>query len=159
MQITDAFNRIGIHDFPEAVEWVHQLPYGRNSNRGDYFLIFTERRGTCSTKHAALAAYARELNLPIQLKLVIYPQPIPGFGDFPEAHCFLHTPEGDLDVTHPDKPNTLQIQILDETDIQPEDILDFKPAWHRAYLEKHFDQPVEELLRIRERWMNHLSPP
>src|SRR5215813_2060548 len=100
-QSTADFVVRGITDFRSAGRYLHQLPYGRNSNRADFRLVLPEGRGTCSTKHALLAELACEQNLPIVLTLGIYEMHewnTPGTGKvldqyglsfIPEAHCYL----------------------------------------------------------------------
>lgn len=71
-QVSDGFAAANIDDFGAAARWVHQLPYGRNADRSDYRLVMTERRGTCSTKHALLARLAEEQAIPVFLTLGMF---------------------------------------------------------------------------------------
>ncbi len=94
-----AFRSRGCKTFREAAELVRTLPYARTTNPLDYELVLVERRGTCSTKHALLAALAREESITIKLMLGIYEMMesnTPGVGpvllskslsSIPEAHC------------------------------------------------------------------------
>lgn len=50
----------GIISLQSLLEWVGQLPFKRNSQQGDYRLVFTEECGTCSTKHALVKQVAIE---------------------------------------------------------------------------------------------------
>jgi hypothetical protein len=54
--ISAQFLFYGKRDYHAAASYVQSLPYSRNSERSDYGLVLAERRGTCSTKHALLAA-------------------------------------------------------------------------------------------------------
>ncbi len=54
-QITSYFLALGITDFYQAIDYVHQLPYGRNSDRTNYLQVLSEKHGACSTKHALIA--------------------------------------------------------------------------------------------------------
>src|SRR5512143_366219 len=71
--ISAEFLGLGIRRFHEACRYVHGLPYGYNSNRDDLMILFKEKMGTCSTKHAVIAALAAELGLPITRGGGIYP--------------------------------------------------------------------------------------
>ena len=61
--ISDTFLSLGIRSFLEACRYVHQLPYGYNSDRDDLMILFKEKMGTCSTKHAVIGSLAAELGL------------------------------------------------------------------------------------------------
>jgi hypothetical protein len=79
MPITDAgpisktFLGLGIARFLDACQYVLGLPYGYNSNRDDLMILFKEKMGTCSTKHAVIATLAAEMGLPITRGVGIYP--------------------------------------------------------------------------------------
>ena len=59
----------GLGTFADAVQHVRSIPYGRISDRSDYRLVLREGRGTCSMKHALLAALAQENGLAVSLTL------------------------------------------------------------------------------------------
>jgi hypothetical protein len=59
----------GITDFQAAGRAIHALPYGRTVDRADFRAVLREGKGTCSTKHALLAALAYEQSLPVVLTL------------------------------------------------------------------------------------------
>ena len=69
---SEAIRRIGCATFRGAARWLHELPYGRNTDRAEFRLVLAEHRGTCSTKHALLAAVAAEQDLPVSLTIGIY---------------------------------------------------------------------------------------
>ena len=54
---------IGITSFIGLYNYIHKLPYGRNSNRYDLELVIKEKKGTCSSKHAYLKQVAIENGL------------------------------------------------------------------------------------------------
>jgi hypothetical protein len=70
--ISDTFLKLGIGRFRAACRYVHELPYGYNSNREDLLILFKEKKGTCTTKHAVIATLARELRIPIEKHVGIY---------------------------------------------------------------------------------------
>ncbi|MFC2049163.1 hypothetical protein ACFLR2_00615 [Chlamydiota bacterium] len=176
--VSTAFRAKGIDDLGHALRWVHSLPYGRNSNRENYMLIFSELRGTCSTKHAALAALALENGFPIKLQMTICkldtkldPKVLPlldrlGVSFFPEAHCYLEYEDQQIDITFPDQAPTLKVETLEVHTIRPEDIGDHKLPIHQEYLKKwlhakNLDQrfSFEEVWQLREEWIHSLNQP
>ena len=96
------FTGLGIATFHEACRWVHQLPYGYNSDRDELMILFKEKKGTCTTKHAVIATLASELGLPINKKVGIYTMTealVSGTQEIlvryrlpyvPMIHCFLN---------------------------------------------------------------------
>src|SRR5262245_15210194 len=63
--VQDAFLRCRISSFHDACTWVHQLEYGETISDGGLEALLAERRGTCTTKHGAIAALASEMGLPV----------------------------------------------------------------------------------------------
>jgi hypothetical protein len=161
----------GITDFRAAGRYLQGLPYGRTVDRADFRAVLREGKGTCSTKHALLAALAHEQDLPIVLRLGVYAmheRNTPGVGavltqhglaSLPEAHCYLTYAGRRIDVTRsgaePTEPIT---QLLYEETIVPEQIGDYKVTLHRHYMETWVranaervgGRSVEEVWRIRE---------
>jgi hypothetical protein len=161
----------GITDMRAAGRYLQQLPYGRPSNRADFRTVLREERGTCSTKHALLAALAHEQELPIVLMLGIYDmhdRNTPGIGavlvrydlaSLPEAHCYLMYKGQRIDITRsgaePTEPIT---QLLYEEAIVPKQIGDYKVTIHRRFMQEWVSNHVEtvrgrdfeDMWRIRE---------
>ena len=52
---TRMFRAAGVGDFAGAARHLLALPSGRISDRASFWLVLTEGRGTCTTKHALLA--------------------------------------------------------------------------------------------------------
>ena len=174
--VSEAFLKEGINNFLDALNWMHQLPYGRNTNRADYMLTFLEKQGTCSTKHAALAALGEENQQPIQLKVGIckigrdFDPKIEVLLDqfdidfFPEAHSYLSCPGGTIDITFPHLPPFFSYEVLEEYNISPEDIGDLKVMLHKDYLQKWMKETgvisrfsFEDLWNFREQWISGLN--
>lgn len=174
--LSKAFLKLGVKAFDDAVLWVYQLPYGRNSDRADYMLIFEELQGTCSTKHAALAALAKECQLPIILKMVICkldqnldPKVKPllerlGVDYVPEAHCYLSCPHGEIDVTFPNQPPYPKVEVLKEYIISTDEIGDQKLALHKEFLKAWIKDTglspsfsFDHLWQLREEWIRSLA--
>jgi hypothetical protein len=106
-----AFLDLGIQSFQDACRYVHALPYGYNSDRDDLMILFKEKRGTCTTKHAVIATLAAELGLPITRGVGIYPMTeviVTGADRIlaeyslpyvPMIHCFLEYGNCRVDLT------------------------------------------------------------
>lgn len=138
-----------VADFRAAGRYLYQLPYGRNTDRSDYTLVIPEGRGTCSTKHALLAALAQEQQLPVHLTLGIYEmheRNTPGVGKvldkyglpfLPEAHCYLTYRGERVDVTRSGLEATEPIRrFLHEETISPDQIGDYKVRVHQQFLQQ-----------------------
>ena len=159
----------GCASYRAAARHLHDLPYGRNSDRANYRLVLEEGRGTCSTKHALLAAVAREQNLPVSLTIGIFDMSeanTPGVGKvlaphtlpaIPEAHCYLTYRGRRVDVTRSGLTAAEPIaRFHREWTIEPHQIGDHKLQLHERFLREWLsNQPkpqrsFEELWRIRE---------
>jgi hypothetical protein len=109
--VAKAFLDLGIERFQEACRYVHGLPYGYNSDRDDLMILFKEKMGTCTTKHAVIATLAAELGLPITRGVGIYPMTeaiVTGTDKIlaeyslpyvPMIHCFLEYANYRVDLT------------------------------------------------------------
>jgi hypothetical protein len=109
--ISTEFNALNIRSFQEACRYVHELPYGYNSDRDDLMILFKEKMGTCTTKHAVIATLAAELGLPITRGVGIYPMTeaiVAGTDKIlseyslpyvPMVHCFLEYEDYRVDLT------------------------------------------------------------
>jgi hypothetical protein len=109
--ISNHFLSCGINNFLDACAYVHQLPYGYNSDRDDLMILFKEKMGSCTTKHAVIATLAAELDLPIHKYIGIYPMTealVTGTGKIldkydlpyiPMIHCFLEYGDHRVDLT------------------------------------------------------------
>ena len=166
----------GCTTYREAARFVHELPYGRNSDRSDYRRVLIEGLGTCSTKHALLAAVAREEGLIVDLTLGIYEMTeanTPGVGgvlsahglsSIPEAHCYLRYRGQRIDITRSgESPLETIATIQQETSISPDQIGEYKLDFHKRFLKSwlaehpHLHFTPEELWSIREECILALS--
>ena len=128
--------------------------------------MLEERRGTCSTKHAFLAALAQENEFPVRLMMGYYlmnKQNTPAIGDtlddyrlpyFLEGHCYLKFQNQILDVTFPERIKTeLGFDIFDEQEISPFE-LHIKPFNHKEKMKKWLKNnpsyPVQDIDRLWE---------
>lgn len=109
--VSDKFLSLGINGFIDACRYVHELPYGYNSSRDDLMILFKEKLGSCTTKHAVIATLAEESGLSIEKAIGIYAMTeeiVTGTGIIldryglpyvPMLHCFLVYGEHRVDLT------------------------------------------------------------
>ena len=109
--VSDRFLALGVDTFLKACRFVHELPYGYNSNRDDLMILFKEKFGSCTTKHAVVATLAEELGLPVTKAVGIYAmtEDIVAGADriltkynlpyVPLLHCFLVHGDHRVDLT------------------------------------------------------------
>ena len=95
------FRQRGMNTFLEACRYVHNLPYGYNSDRDSPLTLFDENKGSCTTKHAVIVLLAKETGLQVEKQVGIYPMTevlVTGTGSIldafalpylPMIHCYL----------------------------------------------------------------------
>ena len=167
--VTRMFRAAGVEDFGGAAGYILQLPYGRITDRSQFWLVLEEGRGTCTTKHATLAELAREQHIDVQLMLGIYEMTernTPGVGtvlnrygltSIPEAHCYLRYQGQRVDVTGVAAGAEPIDRFLHEEPITVEQIGAYKNDLHQRFLrdwiartETLAGRSVDEVWRIRE---------
>lgn len=167
--LSEQCRSLGINDFHGAVEYIFRLPYRRNSSKEDLTLVFSEKCGVCSTKHAALAALALENDFKeLKMMIGIYKmneKNTSGVGEvleksnldfLPEAHTYLVFENKRIDITREvETEESPFVSLLLEKEIQPNQIGDFKVKLHRYFLEKwilenEIDYSLDEIWKIRE---------
>lgn len=159
--VSGVFLRIGITDFRAACEFVKALPYGRTTVPENFVLVIQEGKGTCSSKHALLAAFGAELGMTIRLMIGIYemneantpgvgaPLAEAGFSSLPEAHCYLLLDGERRDFTSSIPP--AQLEILQEEEIRPDQIGGYKRNFHREYIRKNYGaEALDQIWAARE---------
>jgi hypothetical protein len=109
--VSAEFLSLGIRSFLAGCRYVNELPYGYNSDRDDLMILFKEKKGTCTTKHAVIASLAEELGLPVEKNIGIYAMTeeiVTGtdriLADYrlpylPMVHCFLAYGDHRVDLT------------------------------------------------------------
>ena len=75
--VSRRFRAEGLNTFLAACRHVQRMPYGHNSSKDDPLILFDEGLGTCTTKHMAIGLLAREMGLPIEKCIGIYPMTEP----------------------------------------------------------------------------------
>lgn len=109
--VSRTFLGLGVRTFREACRYVRTLPYGYNTDRDDLMILFKEKMGTCTTKHAAIAALAAEIDLSVAKWIGIYAMTeafVTGTKEIlarydlpyvPMLHCFLEDGKHRVDLT------------------------------------------------------------
>lgn len=166
----------GVVSWEDLIRCVQTFHYGRNSNRSNLSLVYYERKGSCSSKHAFLKHMA-DLNdiKNVDLILCMYsmnssntPKVEPVLSKYkidylPEAHCYIRLETEAIDVTTmTSKFSSIEADVIEEQIIQPEQVIDFKVDYHQAYLRKwglenHPELSFDELWAIREECILALS--
>ncbi len=160
--------------FQELCNYIKLLPYGRNSDKNKLSLVITEKKGTCSTKHAFLAEVAQENRIEtIALFIGVYKmsnENTPGIGDvllknnleyIPEAHNYLKYNNVILDYTSR-KDFSFKEHLLYEEQILPKQITDYKINLHQTFIKKWIVEACipfsfEDIWDIREQCISNLS--
>ncbi len=105
------FLELGIKTFRGACDYVHKIDYGYNTNYEDKMILFKEKRGSCTSKHAVIASLAEELEIPLYKHVCIYKlteEITTGVNEIlknyeipyvPMAHCFLVYDKFKYDLT------------------------------------------------------------
>lgn len=177
--ISIEFLKLNINCFVQACNFIQNLTYHRNTNKNDLLTLFTDNCGTCSTKHAILKSLADENNF-LDLKLMIgifkmnssnVPKITSTLAKYdleyiPEAHCYLKYKNTVYDFTKQNsKPSDFLNDLLDEIEISPKQIIDFKVNYHKEFLiqwlgqNQNINLTINEIWNIREECIYALSEP
>ena len=70
--VTEKFISLKIKNFWDACRYIHELPYGYNSSTENILILFIDKFGYCTTKHAVIATLAEELGIPVYKMVGIY---------------------------------------------------------------------------------------
>lgn len=175
-ELTTLAKRRGIESWDQLIHYVKNLPYGRNQNRTDFSLVFTESKGTCSSKHALLKSIAvtnkvlhvvliigiyrmNHLNTPKIGSILIDK----GIEYLPEAHCYLKINGIRTDVTTRKSAfHKIEKDIIQEKEIEAVQVGNFKVAYHKDFM-KHWLKETklkfsfDEVWQIRESCIANLT--
>lgn len=175
--ISEAFRKRGIYRFYEAIDFIKQLPYGRNADKKDLTSVFSDACGTCSTKHALLRQLSIENQISgIKLMLCIFRMHVHNsprvahtlsahrLAFIPEAHNYLLAGNEIVDCTRRNaSKDDFVNDLIMEIEIAPEQITAFKVNYHQNYLAQwlsgHPDlkYTLEEVYEIREQCIRDLE--
>lgn len=176
-EISKEFLLLDIRTFHQATDLIKSLDYGRNTNKNNLKTVFSDNRGTCSTKHAVLKQLADEHNFK-QIKLVLGIFKMNGINTpkvadrlrennltyIPEGHNYLKYKNQIFDFTKLGySPLKFVTDLLFEIEIQPDEIHEPKMEIHKKYLveflknNKTINYSLDELWAIREKCIQDLS--
>jgi thiol-disulfide isomerase/thioredoxin len=165
-QISKEFIERNILTFNQASNFVRKLAYGRNADKNNLVSVFTDNCGTCSTKHALLKKLADENNF-VKVKLIVglfkmNKNNTPEISEtlqknqleyIPEAHCYLKFEDQIIDLTRINsKPIDFLDDLIEEIEISPEQITDYKVNFHKKYLITWLDKNEQINLSINDIW-------
>lgn len=174
--ISTAIKSLNLNTFKDVTKWVSYLDYRRNTDKDNVLCLFDELCGTCSTKHALLKRLADENgNTELKLMLGIFTMNAKNtpaikrllkkykLDYIPEAHNYLRAYNYILDYTGIGINETkFELDILEEIEIQPDQITDYKVSYHRDYLdswikENEIPYSLDEFWKIREECIKALT--
>lgn len=162
-------NENHITTFQELISFVKKLPYGRNSSRSDFSLVFKELKGTCSSKHGLLQEIV-EINAVQEIELMVgiflmnkdfHPNVKAvlekyQLDDIPEAHSFLRFQGKRFDFTSSKSElSKFEPFLVREQRCESHQLIDWKPMIHKNYIEawlkrKKLNYSSEKIWEIRE---------
>ena len=165
-QISKEFSDRNILTFNQATLFVKELAYGRNADKNNLASVFTDNCGTCSTKHALLKKLADENNFEtVKLIVGIFRMNKNNTPEIsatllqnnlefiPEAHCYLKFEDQILDLTKINSnPKDFVADLIEEVEILPEQITDYKVNYHRNYLATWLDNNKQIKLSLNDIW-------
>lgn len=169
--ISNHFLELRFTDFKSAAEYIQFLPYKRNEHKENQLCVFEDLGGTCSTKHSLLKNLAIENNFPeLKLMLGIFLMTESNTSkiatilkkydlkEMPEAHNYLKYKNEILDFTRKNSsPENFIHDLVEEIEILPFQITDFKIEHHRNFLKKYLKlrssipYSLDDFWKIREK--------
>jgi thiol-disulfide isomerase/thioredoxin len=164
--ISKEFINRNILTFKQALLFVKQLDYGRNEDKNNLATVFTDNCGTCSTKHSLLKKLADENNFEeVKLLVGLFKMNKVNTPEIsktlqrnqleyiPEAHCYLKFEDQILDLTKINSdPTDFLDDLIEEIEILPEQITDYKVNYHKNYLVNWLDNNKEINLSLNDIW-------
>lgn len=176
-KISKEFIDRNILTFNQATLFVKELAYGRNADKNNLVSVFTDNCGTCSTKHALLKKLADENNFEtVKLIVGIFRMNKNNTPEIsatllqnnlefiPEAHCYLKFEDQILDLTKINSnPKDFVDDLIEEIEILPEQITDYKVNYHKNYLvtwldnNKQINFSLNDIWKIREQCIEDLA--
>lgn len=164
------YKMIQFNTFEEACIFIKNLPYKRNENKENISCVLEDLGGTCSTKHAFLKHYTDENHIPnVKLMLGIFKMNSKNtpkiskvlekyhLNEIPEAHNYLKINNQIHDYARKNsKPEDFLNDLIQEIEIQPSQITNFKVEYHKKFIEDYLKENAEipyssiEFWQIRE---------
>lgn len=176
-KLSDVCLAYGLLTFKQLINFVWELPYGRNTNKNDLTTVFTDGCGTCGTKHALLKQVAIEQGVDgIRLMTGLFRMngtntpavakrlKENGLAFIPEAHCYLVYKGRRFDFTKAGSAAfDFEPYLIEEKELQPDQITDYKVHYQKNYLrtwlakEAGLHMDPDTLWNIREQCIQDLS--
>jgi len=175
-KLTELAKSNGIETWNELTVFVRNLPYGRNKNRTDFGLVLSEKKGTCSSKHALLKSIADLNDVPnVDLIIGIYKMTelnTPKIGTeltdnsiefVPEAHCYLKINGNRTDLTSAESEfKKIEKDIIQEKIIKPSEVGGFKVNYHKRFIENWLRETnsklkFDRIWEVREKCIENLT--
>ena len=173
-EVSKSFLKENVSTFWDAIEYVHNLPYGRTTNRENYLQVLNEKKGACSAKHALITTLAEELSIPLKLTIGIFlltTKNMPKIDTIlkryhlqaiPESHCYLKYNNHTLDIKFPDSTEfSFNAHLEEEINITPQQIGLFKIEKHqtfiKAWIKNNAALSFDLVWDAREQWIAELS--
>ena len=165
-----------LSNFQLLCGWLENLPYGRTTSRTNLSQLFTENRGTCSSKHGLFKTVALENGYDgFKLIIGIYKmnsQNTPGIGNvisnnqldyIPEAHSYIRYNDTTIDLTNTTSSfDRIESDVLEELEIEPNQIGQFKVDFHQSFLQEWIAKEkihlaFDVIWKLREQCIANLS--
>jgi len=176
--VSAEFTQRGVDQFSDACRYVHQLPYGYNTDRDDLLILFKEGFGSCTTKHAVIATLAQELGLPVLKNIGVYAMTeeiVTGTAEvlrefdlpyIPMVHCFLVHEDFRVDLTESNRngKNCAIDQFLYTVEVVPNITAKDEYLLYRTALKEHVlvrqeleGIDIKRILQAREKGLAQLK--
>lgn len=172
---SNAFLELGISRFSDACRFVQALSLARNTDPTDLLSLLSEKRGTCSTKHALLASLALEqgredIELMVGIYLmdeVTHPQLKPIFVEHgligvPENYAFLRCGQKRYDFSSEGWSLVdFEHRIVREQRCDPNQTHEWKSMIHKHYIggwlkRQQVDFTIDQIWELREKCLFQL---
>lgn len=161
----------GIVTFNDACRFVRDIRYERISNSKDISLVFHERKGTCSSKHAFLKTIAEEQGEnEVKLFLALFKMNASSHSELkpifdnttltyiPEAHVYLKVGGERLDFTFKQAFDVSKF-LISEEEVNLNFIINEKIKFHKKYIQSWNDTELkdDEIWNLREECISLLT--
>ena len=166
----------GFNTFLQIAHFIKNLPYGRTSDPSNPQLVFSEKIGTCSSKHVFLARIVEEhQRTDISLRMGVFAMnatnrpPVAALLKqhqlpyLPQAHCYFRWDGQIYDFTASSAdPKSFESLILEEKEVSWQEVIQGKTLYHKAFLKEWMKTlpetwTLENLWHVRENCIAALS--
>jgi len=175
-KFSSLFRELDISTFQEACSFVQSLRYGRISDRSEFSLVLSEKKGTCSSKHALLSELALENGIEdLELICGIYlmnAETNPKIAQILEKYNLLQIPECHVYFRYKNERfdftglgfdiKKVEPFIVREQRMEPNQSIEWKVKIHQNYIESWLKRKsdlsynFEQIWNIREEIIAYL---